>query len=433
MKPIRGSWPGKGVREGQSLRFLVIGLVSLVLANPAPAQGPVLPIDTPPLPQPLPAPPPPQPVDSASTPSILKDASVDPDSSIPCMWGGVEYLLWWVKSGPTVPLVTTGNPADAVPGALGQPGTQVFFGNSPFNYGSFNGMRFNLDCWLDENSDFGLDSSGFVLQQRGVGFNAGSNYAGNPPLYVPFFNVQTGQEGSLAIADPLAGVNGTIAVTSSTQLWGFDVNTFTRLKCGESFYTDLLLGFRYIDLRESLDIAGSYNQLALNVQNVYTESFDTRNQFYGGQLGTRFGYRKGRLTAELTGKLALGSMQEMVNLNGTFTQTGPGSLINGTLPQGGVFVQPTNIGPQDKPVFSLLPSFQARTGFDIFSCLRVTAGYDFLYLTNAVRPGDQIDRNVNPSQFASGGALTGPAFPQQILHRSDFFATGVSFGLEVRW
>ena len=46
------------------------------------------------------------------------------------VWFHVDYLLWWVRPGPVSrPLVTSGSPLDAVPGALGQSGTAVLFGN----------------------------------------------------------------------------------------------------------------------------------------------------------------------------------------------------------------------------------------------------------------------------------------------------------------
>ncbi|HEV3262427.1 MAG TPA: hypothetical protein VG013_36585, partial [Gemmataceae bacterium] len=42
-----------------------------------------------------------------------------------------EYLLWWFKHSPVpVPLVTSAAPADANPGALGQPGTQLLLGGT---------------------------------------------------------------------------------------------------------------------------------------------------------------------------------------------------------------------------------------------------------------------------------------------------------------
>src|SRR5262245_1149989 len=57
-------------------------------------------------------------------------------------WVGVHYLMGWMRQGPLgVPLVTTGSVADAVPGAIGQPGTVVLFGDSKIDYRMFQGVR----------------------------------------------------------------------------------------------------------------------------------------------------------------------------------------------------------------------------------------------------------------------------------------------------
>src|SRR5580692_7177542 len=51
-------------------------------------------------------------------------------------YGGIDFLIWWVKSGPShFPLVTVGSDADEVPAALGQPGTHVLFGGDNFDFG----------------------------------------------------------------------------------------------------------------------------------------------------------------------------------------------------------------------------------------------------------------------------------------------------------
>ncbi|HEY2893756.1 MAG TPA: hypothetical protein VGJ16_06075, partial [Pirellulales bacterium] len=50
-------------------------------------------------------------------------------------WVRTEYLLWWSKNGPLhEPIVTLGSSSDAIPGALGQAGTQTILGNSAINY-----------------------------------------------------------------------------------------------------------------------------------------------------------------------------------------------------------------------------------------------------------------------------------------------------------
>src|SRR4051812_32561347 len=57
-------------------------------------------------------------------------------------WASAEYLLWWVKAGPLpLPLIATGSTADPLPGALGQPGTSLVFGNTHNDYHTFSGVR----------------------------------------------------------------------------------------------------------------------------------------------------------------------------------------------------------------------------------------------------------------------------------------------------
>jgi hypothetical protein len=68
--------------------------------------------------------------------------------------------------------------------------------------------------------------------------------------------------------------------------------------------------------------------------------------------------------------------------------------------------------------------------------LKVYAGYNFLYWSNVLRPGDQIDRTVdltfvpNPPPGVPPSGQNRPTVP---FTRSDFWAQGVQFGLEFRW
>jgi hypothetical protein len=68
----------------------------------------------------------------------------------------------------------------------------------------------------------------------------------------------------------------------------------------------------------------------------------------------------------------------------------------------------------------------------------VFAGYDLVYWSQVVRPGNQINHNVNLTQNAvldpNGlGRLVGPAQPAPLFNRSDFWAQGINLGLEVRY
>ena len=82
-------------------------------------------------------------------------------------WVGQEYLLWWIKDGPLpFPVVTTGDPNDPIPGALGQPGTRPLFGGNGLDYGIFSGLRVYAGAWLIADGTIGLEGSGFLLDRR---------------------------------------------------------------------------------------------------------------------------------------------------------------------------------------------------------------------------------------------------------------------------
>jgi hypothetical protein len=174
------------------------------------------------------------------------------------------------------------------------------------------------------------------------------------------------------------------------------------------------------------------------------DSFNTSNQFYGGQFGSRLSVRGDWFSLDVTGKVAVGSGHQIVDIQGSVTQSGPNPLVPpglGTF-AGGLFAQSTNIGrfnanPLSVP-FMVLPSLEVKLACQITERIRAYAGYDFMYWTQVLRPGNQIDHNVNLSQNAvldpnGVGTLVGPAQPTPLFNRSEFWAQGVSIGLEFRY
>ena len=80
--------------------------------------------------------------------------------------------------------------------------------------------------------------------------------------------------------------------------------------------------------------------------------------------------------------------------------------------------------------------FGLKLGIDVTDHLRIFAGYDFLYLSSVVRPGDQIDLNVSPSfrpTIFGPGAGGGPRQPAVLYRTSDYWAQGFNFGLMYRY
>jgi hypothetical protein len=51
-----------------------------------------------------------------------------------------------------------------------------------------------------------------------------------------------------------------------------------------------------------------------------------------------------------------------------------------------------------------------------------------------VRPGGQIDLDVNPDLLPPEAVpFTGAARPQFVFHETDYWAQGISAGLDYRW
>jgi hypothetical protein len=356
-----------------------------------------------------------------------------------------DYLLWWIRSGPlNTPLVTTGSPLDAVPGALGQPGTRVLFGDSPLNYGALSGLRLAAGC--DLGWGLGLEAGYFALERSAVNFSLVSDVNGNPLIARPVFNNQLPGENAYSYALPGTAV-GSVAVTSQSRLQGGELNLTAPLYQDPSVCFTAFVGFRLVELDENLSVAGNTTALvpgfltylgaAADPPNAYSDydAFKIYNRFYGGQIGGRFVWRAERFDVGLVGKLALGATQELVMVNGVSTLTNPGNPA--VTNPGGLLVQPSNMGRFFHSSFGVLPELEVNLGYWVTPGCRLSFGYNFLYWSGVARPGDQLDRTVSASQVArdpnfnpnAGGDLR-PVFQP---HESGFWAQGMNFGVEFRF
>jgi hypothetical protein len=366
-------------------------------------------------------------------PNNAMDPGVSPPNTF---WFGADYLLWWTKRGPlTVPLVTTDTSAVLPPlftaGRLDQPTTAVLFGGNGLNYGNTSGVRATLGGWLNEAQTFGLECSGLLLEQRTAGFSATSDAAGNPVLAVPFFDPREGLQQEAVAYGSYPGVfSGTVFVTSQSRLWGAEVNTLWNCLRSCRFEVNTLVGFRYLNLQENLNLGVNATSLATPPSAAEFDTFQVQNGFYGAQLGAQAEYGLGCFTFNVLAKVALGPNHEALNIAGISSQSVPGTP--GVFP-GGIFAEPTNIGRHTTNQFAAVPEVQGQIGVDLIpNSVRFVAGYTFLYISDVVRPGNQIDRTVNASQ-QGGGTLTGPARPAPQFQHSDYLAHGLNFGLQLLW
>ena len=124
--------------------------------------------------------------DSQPSPELVRSFSPNAACGLR-FWVNADYLLWWMKGGPAnTPLVTTGAINDIPPGALGQPGTQVIYGDRPFGFGTLSGVR--LGAGIELSPCTTLEGNYFLIQRGVSRFRAASDGAGNPLIARPFFN-----------------------------------------------------------------------------------------------------------------------------------------------------------------------------------------------------------------------------------------------------
>lgn len=352
------------------------------------------------------------------------------------LWFRGDYLLWWMKKSPLPPLVTTSLPGTPreLAGVLGVPGTEVLFpGNGNPDR---SGGRFTLGFWFNEEQTIGIESTTFFLAERSLTFRAAS--PGAPILARPFFNVLNGMEASELVAFP-GLLGGNVAVVSANQLWGTELNLRTNCWRGCFWHLDWLVGVRFLALDDHLDIAEGLMVPApggplVGSSIMVQDHFGTHNLFVGGQTGLDMGFRWRRWSFDLLGKVALGNTHEELNING-FTQFGVPGLPMSVQP-GGLYALPSNIGHYSRDRFSVVPEAGFTVGYQLTRGLRAVVGYTFLYNSSVLRPGNQIDRGLNVSQLPSQigpGMLVGAARPAPVFRGSDFWAQGISIGLELRY
>jgi hypothetical protein len=130
---------------------------------------------------------------------------------------------------------------------------------------------------------------------------------------------------------------------------------------------------------------------------------------------------------ELTGKVAVGALSRILEIDGsTVTLSALGDV---TFFDSGFYVLPTNEGRYRSSQLSALPEIGFTLRRQITHDFIFTFGYSLLVVNNVVRSGDQVDLNINPSQF-NGGTLVGPAEPSVRLKESVLWAHGFNIGVE---
>ncbi len=364
-------------------------------------------------------------------------------------WARGEYLHWWPRGMQVPALVTTTGggplPARADAGVLGEPTTRILFGEEEINDHDMSGFRIRSGFWLDPTRSLGVEGEYFFLDQSGTEFFTSS--PGNPVIARPFFDIRNGQENAQLIAFP-GVMRGSLGIEATTKMQSaggrFRVNLGEgSLDCldpsycnvsgmsGTSYRIDGLLGYRYFQLEDSIAITENATSLLSTPGSFHIrDHFETRNEFHGGDVGMTYEVLSGPWMLEMLVKVAVGNNRQIVRATGQTRITE--NNTTSTHP-GGVLVQRSNQGEFSQNRFAMLPELGVNLGYHLTPNWRATVGYSLLYLGSVVRAGDQIDLDVNPDLFPPEvSPFSGPLRPQVLFRESDFWAHGLSVGLELR-
>ena len=142
----------------------------------------------------------------------------------------------------------------------------------------------------------------------------------------------------------------------------------------------------------------------------------------------KWGYEGRRLVANVTGKVAVGAMYERVRIDGNTSVT---NAFGTTSDTGGVLALSSNIGSYNRTRTAVVPEAIVNLGYKFAPWGTLTVGYNFLYVTEVVRPGGQMDNVVNTSNLPFAGGSSGR--PSFLFNGEDFWAQGISFGLMLQY
>ena len=360
----------------------------------------------------------------------------------------------------TPPLVTSSAAGTALgdAGVLGLDSTTVLYGDDDLLKDGSSGFRIRFGGFFGPTRRFGYEGEYLGLSSNMDRFEATSDGTGSPILGRPFFNINPRQNGDGSLNPPPVQdaelvsfpnlLAGTVTVDSFTEFQSaagrFRWNICCKERCSTGRCTacgyppfsriDFLAGYRHYGLDEGLTIVEDLRSLDSANAGTFdiTDSFRTRNDFHGGEIGMAWEAGWNRWTLELLMNVGIGSTTQEVTIDGE-TTISPLVSASQTF-EGGLLAQRSNIGTYSRSQFSMIPQINTNLGFYMTPRMRAIVGYSLIFWGSVVRPGDQIDLDVNPDLLPPEiDPLVGPLRPEFVFRETDYWIQGLNVGLDYRW
>ncbi len=374
------------------------------------------------------------------------------------LYARAEYLIWWFNGMDIPPLVVEGEADDD-----DFVNARIVYGNEEILDENRDGLRLRIGLWLDDCGQWAIEGDYIGFDELTSRYTNGGDGVTLPYVGRPFTDDTTGLNAVQDVSFP--GIRGTVTVDASSKFNSFGVRLRHNIccvagncGCGDPVSCgvgvggcgsgvgcggrrgtrriDFLFGIRYANLRESLIITEDLRTMEIQVPqtDIYGQDrFYTKNEFFGGELGFLWEWECRRWSLELLSLLAIGNNRQTVDISG-FTSRNTNQGGGWETKDGLLLTQTTNIGSYARNEFSVIPQIGATVGFQMTPRFRFTGGYTLMYWGNVVRPGDQIDQNVNPDYLNYTTVDDGAPFsPKFAFNETDLWAHGLNFGGEYRW
>jgi hypothetical protein len=363
------------------------------------------------------------------------------------LWIEGEYLLW-ATSAVGLPVLATGSPSGTPlgdVGVLGAADTRILFGGAEAEGPMRSGGRITAGYWWEPSQERGIEAGWFGLTNATESTRLTAE-AGSPWLARPYRDATTGLQAAIVIPPPgtIPGdeslLEQSIVARQTAAFSGVDV-LYRHAIASERFHRRYLVGgWRFFMLEDKLSVSqeavistGSPGGLPAETFSA-SDSFRSLSLFNGAEFGLVERWWRGRASLEVVGKAALGGSTISTTIDGNttvFETTADGTVVTDSF-SGGLLAAPTNIGYDKQSLFAAAGEFGVSADYALWSQCRLSLGYTLIWLTTVGRAADQVDSTINPSQLG-GGTLEGPADPSFRLRTTDFWAQGVTIGLEYQF
>jgi hypothetical protein len=344
-----------------------------------------------------------------------------------------EYLMWWMSGATAPPLLTTSPDGTSITDAGILPDAQVLFPTNRLQGDGRPGGRFTVGRWFNDG-EWAVEGNYFFLDKASSPYQASSDNNGSPILARPFIDADTGLNDAFIVAYPDVFV-GTATIANASDLLGAEANIRKAVLGNHGCRMDLLAGYRFMRLRESLSVYENQTSIdqggviPLGTQISIQDDFATSNTFHGGQVGIILATQCRRWTIEGTGKVALGSWEQQARIGGVTTVTVPN--VAPVVEEGGLLALPSNSGTYRRDRFAAIPELALNVRYQLTQHWKVNVGYTFMYLQRIVRPGNNIDPRIDTDQIPP--PLSAGSYPEFKFKESDAWLQGVNVGLECRF